>query len=287
MKEIDRLPAVPSRAPEDHKGRFGHVLVLAGSPRMTGAALLTARAAARAGAGLVTLGVPHAVHALIAPAVLEGMTLPLPCTTDGVFSEDATLPTLDFANDVAAAALGPGIGTEEETVLFVSRVAQRARPPMVVDADGLNCLAKSANVLRAAAGPRVITPHPGEAARLLGTTAAAVQTDRRAAVQALAEKFACVALLKGHRTLITDGESLYENPTGNPGMATGGAGDVLTGVVAGLLAQGLSPLDAAVLGAHAHGLAGDLAARRMGMTALIAGDILDHLGEAWLALERR
>jgi ADP-dependent NAD(P)H-hydrate dehydratase len=282
--EIERLPDLPPRSAEDHKGRFGHLLVLAGSPRMTGAALLATRAALRSGAGLVTLGLPTRIHPLVAPAMLEGMVLPLPCTEAGAFTEDAGQPTIDFILKTTAVALGPGITTEDETVLFVSRVVHRAKTPMVVDADGLNCLAKVPSVLRAAAGPRVITPHPGEAARLLGATAEAVQADRPAAAKTLAERTGAVVVLKGHGTLITDGTRVAVNRTGNPGMATGGAGDVLTGVIGALLAQGMAPFDAARLGAHVHGLAGDLAAARLGQISLIAGDLVDFLPAAFRSL---
>jgi NAD(P)H-hydrate epimerase len=252
---------------------------------MTGAALLATRAALRSGAGLVTLGLPSAIHPLVAPAILEGMVLPLPCTEAGTFAEDAVQPTLDFVLRTTAVALGPGITTEDETVLFVSRVAQRAKTPLVVDADGLNCISKVPNILRAAAGPRVITPHPGEAARLLGLTTAAVQADRAAAARTLAERTGAVVVLKGSGTVITDGTRLRVNRTGNPGMATGGAGDVLTGVIGALLAQGMAPFDAAVLGAHVHGLAGDLAAAQFGQTSLIAGDLVDFLPAAFRTME--
>ena len=181
--EIDSVPPAPERRPDDHKGRFGHVLVLAGSPRMTGAALLASRAALRSGPGLVTLGVPAAIHPLVAPAVLDCMTLPLPGTRSGAFSRDAIQPTLDFVSGVQAVALGPGITTEDQTVEFANRVAQRARVPLVLDADGLNCLAKMPSSLRAAGGPRVLTPHPGEAARLLVSKVPEVQADRVGSAQ--------------------------------------------------------------------------------------------------------
>ncbi|MCU0727323.1 MAG: NAD(P)H-hydrate dehydratase [Planctomycetes bacterium] len=283
--EITAIPSLPPRDPEAHKGDFGHLLVLAGSPRMTGAALLAVRAGLRAGAGLVTLGMPAAIHVLVAPAMLEGMALPLPCTSEGAFSEAAVLPVLDFLNRATAACLGPGITSEDETVLFVSRVIQRTRAPLVLDADGLNCLAKAPNMLRAAAGPRILTPHPGEAARLLGCPTAAIQADRHGAAETLARRYGAIVVLKGRGTVVSDGTTHFVNRTGNPGMATGGAGDVLTGLIGGLLAQHIAPFDAAILGVHLHGLAGDLAAARVGIHALIAGDILEHLPAALRTME--
>jgi NAD(P)H-hydrate epimerase len=282
--EIETVPLPPERRADDHKGRFGHLLVLAGSPRMTGAALLACRAGLRGGAGLVTLGVPAAVHPLIAPAMLDCMSLPLPGTASGAFARDAIQPTLDFVGGVEAVVLGPGITTEDQTVEFATRVAQRARTPLVLDADGLNCLAKVPSSLRAAGGPRILTPHPGEAARLLPAKVPEVQADRVGAARELSGKFGAVVALKGAGTVVTDGTRVYTNDTGNPGMATGGSGDVLTGLLGGLLAQGMEPFDAAVLAVHLHGLAGDLAARKVGMVSLVASDLLDAIGPALLAL---
>lgn len=286
MREIKGVPAAPKREPMSHKGRYGHALVLAGSPRMTGAALLTATACARAGAGLVTLGMPAAIHHLLAPAILEVMSLPLPSTPDGGFSRDAIQPAIDFATGVTAVALGPGIATENDTAAFAARLVQRLRPPLVLDADGLNCLTKNPAALRAATAPRILTPHPGEAARLAGTTVAEIQDDRTAAAHDLAERFGATVVLKGHRTVVTDGDRFRVNLTGNPGLATGGSGDILTGIIAGLLAQGMDIFDAASLGVHLHGLAGDLAAKRLGFHSLIAGDLLTELGPAFLAHAR-
>jgi NAD(P)H-hydrate epimerase len=284
VKTIDHVPPVPVREPETHKGNYGHVLVLAGSPRMTGAALLTTRGALRAGAGLVTLGVPAAIHHLIAPSVLCAMTLPLPSTKTGSFSRDAIQPAIDFTANTSALALGPGITTVDDTTFFATRVAARARVPLVLDADGLNCLAKAPTTLRPSEAPRILTPHPGEAARLLATTTPDILKDREGAAQSLAHKYGAVVVLKGHRTLVTDGDGIFLNTSGNPGMATGGSGDVLTGVIAGLLAQGMDPFDAAILGVHVHGVAGDLAAGWDGQLSLTAEQILVSLGPAFLSL---
>jgi NAD(P)H-hydrate epimerase len=286
MRREKSVPPVPVRAPEAHKGDFGHVLVLAGSPRMTGAALLTTQGALRGGAGLVTLGMPAAIHSLIAPAMLCAMSLPLPSTRAGTFARSAIQPAIDFTVNVSAVAIGPGITTDDDTTFFATRVAARTRVPLVLDADGLNCLAKSPTALRSSEAPRILTPHPGEAARLLDCSTREVVEDREGSAAKLAQKFGAIVILKGRHSLVTDGERLFENPSGNPGMATGGAGDVLTGVVAALLAQGMAPFEAAALGAHVHGVAGDLGAEKLGQHALTAADILDHLGPAFLSLAR-
>jgi NAD(P)H-hydrate epimerase len=285
LKLVDTLPALPSRPADSHKGTFGHLLVLAGSPRMAGAAVLATFGGLRSGAGLVTLGIPAAIHACAASGVRSAMTLPLPATPAGTFSRDAIQPAIDFtAGRVTAIALGPGITTDDETVAFATRLVQRIRLPLVLDADGLNCAAKSPASLRTSPAPRILTPHPGEASRLLDRRTEKIQADRKAAAHDLAEAFGCVAVLKGHGTIVADRERMYVNRTGNAGMATGGAGDVLTGVIGGLAAQGMDPFDAAVLGVHVHGRAGDLAVREIGEISLIAEDLLRFLGPAFLSL---
>ncbi len=284
MQEVRAIPTPLPRARDAHKGSFGHLLVLAGSLRMTGAALLTTGAGLRSGAGLVTLGMPAGLHPLIAPAMLAAMSLPLPPDDGTHFSPPAVEPALAFADGVTALALGPGISTAEPVVKFVREIALNARVPAVIDADGLNCLALSGADLSAARGPRVLTPHPGEAARLLGISVGEVQADRRAAAARLALGTSSLVALKGRGTVVTDGVRCFVNETGNPGMATGGTGDVLTGLIGGLLAGRMSPFDATVLGVHLHGLAGDLAASHLSEQALTAPDLLDHLGPAFLAL---
>jgi NAD(P)H-hydrate epimerase len=287
MRETTELPGLPERTPDAHKGTFGHVFILAGSVRMTGAALLTTKAALRSGVGLVTLGQPTSIHTLVAPSLLGAMSLPLPSTPEGSFSRDATQPAMDFAKKADAIGLGPGITTNTETAVFARWIVQRASTPLVLDADGLNCMGSVPTPLRTAAGPRVLTPHPGEAARLIEGKTAEIQADRIGAARHLSERFRAVVLLKGKNTVIADaeGDRYRINRTGNPGMATGGVGDVLTGIVAGFLAQGMEPFDAAVLAAHVHGLAGDIAVRTTSMPALTARDIIRHLGHAFLTLE--
>ena len=267
-EEVGRL--LPPRPRDAHKGRFGHVLVIAGSRGKTGAALLATQAAARAGAGLTTLAVPAPLQPVVESQVREAMTAALPAGTD-----DAALDALLDAR--SAIACGPGLGLAEETRALVANVVRRARVPLVLDADGLNAVAGT-GLLRARGGPTVITPHPGEMARLVGSDTAHVQGDRLGVAREFARAEGVVVVLKGARTIIArpDGGAAI-SPTGNPGMASGGTGDVLAGIIGGLLAQGLAPYDAAVLGVFAHGAAGDAVAARQGEVGLLAGDIAAEL----------
>ena len=253
---------------------------------MTCAALLATGAGLRSGAGLVTLGMPAGIHSLIAPAMLSAMSLPLPPDHRTCFGPEAVEPALEFAEGVTAIALGPGISTADTVVQFVRSISTRSPCPLVIDADGLNCLAGGPEQLGSDSRAVVLTPHPGEAARLLDCTVAEIQVDRLGAAAELARRYRAVVVLKGHQTIVSDGESFYRNLTGNPGMATGGTGDVLTGLIGGLLAQRMPALDAAILGVHLHGLAGDLAAATLSEPALTAADLLDHIGPAFLELAR-
>ncbi len=261
MKSV-RLPAdLPPRPPAAHKGDFGTVLVVAGSPGMLGAAVLCATAALRGGAGLVQVSLPVALQPLLPLAV--------PCAT--------TLPRLRPALRRAAAAAdaivaGPGLGATAAVRLLVRELLAAARAPVVLDADALNVLGPLRAPLQAAV-PVVLTPHPGEAARLLGTDARAVQRDRAAALRQLCGRSGAIVVLKGAPTLVGDGRRCYTNRTGNPGMATGGAGDVLAGLLAALVAQGMEPFAAACRAVHVHGAAGDLVARRLSQRGLIASDL--------------
>src|SRR6185295_8643554 len=274
------VPALPVRARDVHKGARGHVLMLAGSWRYPGAAVLAARAALRAGCGLVTLGCPEGARPAIAAQLLCEMSVPLPDSAPGVFSGDAVSEALDLAERCQTAAIGPGLSMEAPAQKFARDIALLAPVALVVDADGLNALHDRVDELKRAEAPRVLTPHAGEAARLLGRTTADVLKDRRGAATALAKKTGAIVVLKGAGTLVTDGERTFVNSTGNPGMATAGSGDVLTGVIASLLAQGMDPFDGAILGVHLHGIAGDLAAAQVGEHGMIASDMLDRLPEA-------
>ncbi len=277
---------LPTRPRDAHKGTFGHVFVLAGSRGFTGAAKLTAMAAARSGVGLVTLGIPEPLADIAASSLVEPMTLPLPATATETFSLDALQPALAFAADKDAVVLGPGLSQHPETRSFVHAMVRSCPQPMIIDADGLNALYRSTAILASCAGPRVLTPHPGEMARLLDCSIGDVIADREDTVRKFSIPHRCVTVLKGHATLVCDESGgLYVNSTGNSGMATGGAGDVLAGLLGGLLAQGTPPRDAALIAVYLHGLAGDLAAARMTERALIAGDLVDALPDAWRTLE--
>ncbi|AOQ25151.1 Bifunctional NAD(P)H-hydrate repair enzyme Nnr [Moorella thermoacetica] len=269
---------LPRREASGHKGLYGRVLAVGGSPGLTGAITLAATAALKAGAGLVTAAVPRGVQGILAMKTTEVMTLSLPETPAGALSRDALDPLLERLAEVDVLAIGPGLSRDPATVDLVKELLPRVQVPAVVDADALNALATDTRVLTGDHGPLVLTPHPGEMARLLGTTAAKIQEDRLEIAAKYAREWQAVLLLKGARTVIAwpDGQ-VYINPTGNPGMATAGSGDVLTGIIAGLAGQRLKPGVAAALGAYLHGAAGDEAARQRGQRAMMAGDLLDFL----------
>lgn len=278
---------LPAREASTHKGSYGHALILAGSPGKAGAAILAARAAVRSGAGLVTAAVPEPILPTVDLGSIESMTLPLPADASGHLAAEAAERLLTAAEGKDALALGPGLGQEAGTVEAIRRIVHDCPLPLVIDADGLNAFAGRPQDLAGRAAETVLTPHPGELGRLLEISAAEVQADRLAAVRRAAERTGAIVVLKGHRTLVASPEGeVHVNPTGNPGMATGGTGDVLTGMIAGLLAQGQAGYGPAGLGAvllavYLHGLAGDLAAARLGTACLAAGDLLDSLPAAF------
>lgn len=291
----------PKRRPSDNKGRFGHVLVVAGSRGMSGAAVLTAQAAARAGAGLVTLAIPRSQQSIVARQLKEVLTVPLAETSRGALSPLAVrdLEILSRKRRFNALALGPGLSQDPGTVRAVPRILQRIPLPAVVDADALNALARlsperAGSLLRGRLQPTAVTPHPGEAGRLLGMTATQVQADRGWAAGRLAGRLGAICVLKGHGTLVQDGARCWFNPTGNPGLAKGGSGDVLAGLIAGYLAQILasgveartSLRRASLLGVYLHGLAGDLGARELTQACLLPSDLLAYLPKAVQTLLR-
>ena len=283
--EVTKLPVLPPRDPEGHKGDYGRVLVIGGSRGMAGAAGLAGMAALRGGAGLVTVACPEGVAPIVAGFEPSFMTLPVPEDAQGRMAVEAFDRLYGRRADVVA--LGPGLGQGAALTGLVHGLLAELEMPVVLDADGLNLLATDIQHLERRKAPTVLTPHFGEFARLTHSTTEEIRRDPRSMAVDFARRFHVVLVLKGHRSLITDGERLAVNQTGNAGMATGGAGDVLTGLVAGLLAQGLSPFEAAQLAVHVHGLAGDAAARRLSLTSTIARDILDAAPEAFLALERQ
>jgi ADP-dependent NAD(P)H-hydrate dehydratase / NAD(P)H-hydrate epimerase len=266
---------LPERQASSHKGTFGHLLVVAGSEGKTGAAILCAQGAMRSGAGLVTLCVPAAVNSIFETCLTEAMTLPLPSSGKGHLSIADYEKIFEATRGKQAVAVGPGLGTAPETAEMVLRLYRQCQEPMVIDADGLNILAGEPAVLASPPGPRLLTPHPGEMSRLTGLATKAIQADRLAVASTFAREKGVFLVLKGADSVIAapDGR-LAVNPTGNPGMASGGMGDVLTGIIGGLLAQGLTPWQAACLGTYAHGAAGDrLAAGSGANLGLLASDL--------------
>ena len=274
------------RPPDGHKGTFGHLYAIAGSRGFAGAAKMVGEAACRSGVGLVTLGVPDPLGHVVASDLLETMTMRLPATPDESIAAAAVAPALAFAQNKEAVALGPGLSQHPETQQFVVEFVRQCEAPLVVDADGLNALSEDLGVLSVAAAVRVLTPHPGEMARLCGTTSAQVQQDREGTARAFAESHGCTVVLKGHRTVVAGADGrVFVNTNGNSGMATGGTGDILTGLLGGLMAQGMEGMDAALLAVYVHGLAGDLAAEAWTERGMVASDLIGEIPEAWRILE--
>ena len=266
------LSAIADRSPESHKGDYGKLLLLCGSRGFTGAAYLAAMGALRCGAGLVFLGVPESIYAIEAAKLNEPVVFPLP-DRDGMLSKEAIAPILDRLPQMDAVLIGCGLGQGEDALAVVSAVLQNAQCPVVLDADGINLLAGHTDLLRGRRYPTILTPHAGEFARIGGC----LGQDPMTAARKLALELGCIVLLKGHRSCITDGKMDYRNPTGNPGMAVGGSGDVLAGMITALLGQGVPPLEAAACGAWLHGKAGDLCARELGQMAMLPTDMLQAL----------
>ena len=286
MDAAELAPLVPRRRPDSHKGDYGHALVIAGSRGKGGAARLASLGALRAGCGLVTAAIPAGLQAGFVSRAMEVMTEGLPETSDGTLAASGLPRLLQLLEGKQAVAVGPGLTTHPETQRLVREVVARARVPLVLDADGVNAFAGSDELLSGRKRPLVLTPHPGEMGRLVGATGREVQSLRLSLAREFARRHACHLVLKGHRTLVaTPSGRVHVNPTGNPGMATGGSGDVLTGLLAGLLAQGIDTTAAAELAVYLHGLAGDLAAQQVGEAPLIARDILQHFPAALMRLK--
>ena len=266
------LSLLPDRNPWGHKGNFGKLLLLCGSRGYTGAAFFAAMGALRSGAGLVFLGVPESIYGIEAVKLNEPVIFPLP-DAGGRLSADAVPEILTRLPQMDAVLVGPGLGQSGGTLAVVRAVLEKAECPVVVDADGINVLSAHRDLLRGRKLPTILTPHDGEFARLGGV----IGEDRMAAAADLAHDLGCVVLLKGHETCITDGADGYLNPTGNPGMAVGGSGDVLAGVITALLGAGLPPLEAAACGAWLHGAAGDRCAAELGQYGMLPTDMLSAL----------
>ena len=269
---------IPKRYSESNKGDYGKVFIITGSTGMTGSGCLCAGAAMRSGAGLVYIGVPASLAGIYSIKLTEPIAIPLPDNGNGILSTDAIPKIFKNMEKMDAVAIGPGLYLDDATVEIVRKVIAEGKCPLVIDADGLNAVARDVSVLGNKKSAIILTPHPGEMARLTGLSTKEVQSNRPGTALDFAVKHDVIVVLKGSRTIVAlpDG-SLYVNVTGNPGMATGGAGDVLTGIIAALAGQGMKPQEAAIAGVYLHGLAGDAAAVGLGMHGMVAGDIIDKL----------
>jgi NAD(P)H-hydrate epimerase len=274
----DAIRKFPKRKPDAHKGDFGHVLVLAGSAGYTGAAYLTSQAAALSGAGLVTLAIGRSIYDIMASKLTEVMVRPFFETKDFSLSLLAEKELMSFSEKADSIAIGPGISQNKETQHLVRNLTAKLTKPIVIDADGITAIAGHPDVFKNKKAPMVLTPHPGEMARLTGKDVAGIQNSRKDVALEAANLYNTVLVLKGHRTIVVSPNGdLYENQTGNAGMATGGTGDVLTGMIAAFTAQGADLFTASVLGVYFHGMAGDAAAREKGPLSLLATDLLNKL----------
>lgn len=274
-KELNRAAVralLPDRDPWGHKGSFGKILLLCGSRGFTGAAYLAAMGALRAGAGLVYLGVPESIYAIEAVKLNEPVVFPLP-EQAGKLSAQGIPEILERLPQMDAVLVGCGMGASEGTRAVVQAVLENARCPVVLDADGINVLSGHMDILRGRQGSTILTPHDGEFRRAGGV----IGENRMTSAKEFARANGCIVLLKGHHTCITDGKTSYVNRTGNPGMAVGGSGDVLAGILTGLLGQGIAPLEAAACAAWLHGAAGDICAEEIGQYGMLPTDMLNAL----------
>jgi NAD(P)H-hydrate epimerase len=278
LEASDLASLIRPRSIDSHKGSFGHVLIVGGSVGKTGAGAMAGLGAARAGAGLVTLAVPASLHGLMEVKLTEVMTEPLAETAEQTVAREALPRIQTLLEGKQALALGPGLSEHKETIQVVLELIESSSCPLVLDADAVNGLAGHLEVLTRAGAPVILTPHPGEMGRLLERSAAEIQNDRLAVVQSFSEKYGVTLVLKGARTLIcSSGGRLAINSSGNPGLASGGTGDVLTGLIAGFLAQGLSSFDAACLGVYCHGKTADRLAIQWGDRGMMATDLLEEI----------
>jgi len=284
-----RLPTPLLRRKSNvYKNQFGHVLILAGSRQMLGAGALSSLAAMRSGAGLVTLGIPQSLNATVQKKVSNAvMTLPLAQTRNQTLAFSAFKQIKDSYSKYNAIALGPGLSENPSTQRLILRIIETSPLPLIIDADALNALCRHLNILTKSSTVKILTPHPGEMSRLTKTKKSAIEKNRKAAADTFAKKHHCTLLLKGAQTIVASfGKKIYTNTTGNSGMATAGSGDVLTGMIAAFLAQGLTAFDAAKYGAYLHGKAGDYAAKNKTRLSMIASDIIEYIPKAVQSLSK-
>jgi NAD(P)H-hydrate epimerase len=270
------------RKKESHKGNYGRILVLAGAEGMTGAAFLSCQGALSSGSGLVVNGIPKSLNQIMEIKLTEVMTLPLEETSERTLSLSAEGAIIDAVSRNDVIVLGPGIGRNKETGELVRNLIRSVKKPLVLDADGINAIEGEMDILKSRPASTVITPHPGEMARLYGTSAEHINTRREEIAEEVAKATGVFVCLKGHGTVVAspDGE-VYVNHTGNSGMATGGTGDVLTGMIASFIGQGIDEYSAVIAAVYLHGLAGDIAVEDIGPFCLIATDLIDYLPEAF------
>lgn len=262
----------PERNPNTHKGDYGKILLLCGSRGYTGAAALAALGALRSGAGLVYLGVPESIYEIEATKLWEPVVIPFP-DDSGMFDSSANDKIIEMIPKMDAVLIGPGLGQSSGTLYIVQSVLKHCSCPVVLDADGINVISSHKDILRDRTAPTILTPHDGEFQRIGGI----ISENRCESAAALAAELGCIVLLKGHRTVVTDGITCYVNQTGNPGMATGGCGDVLAGIITSLIGQGIAPFEAAACGAWLHGAAGDLCAKKIGQYGMLPQDMINVL----------
>ena len=272
LNQEDIMSLLPDRKIDGHKGDFGKILLLCGSRGYTGAAALAAMGALRSGAGLVFLGVPESIYVIEAIKLTEPVVFPLP-DHEGMLAASGIGEICARAEKMDALLIGCGMGQSEQTGQVLDAVLTTYQGPVVLDADGINLLQGNMDIVRGRQAPTILTPHEGEFARIGGK----IQGDRVAAAKQFAKENGCILVLKGHNTVITDGTNTYLNPTGNPGMAVGGSGDVLAGILVSLLGQGLMPLEAAACAAWLHGKAGDQCAAEIGQYGRLPGELLEVL----------
>ena len=266
------------RDKNSNKGTFGHQLNICGSYSMFGAAVISAESALRSGVGLLKLVIPESAYPLAASHLTQPIFKPVAQTLDGTFSADITYSLKSEFDWASAILFGCGVGDNDDTRIICDYVLKNAKCPVVIDADGINCLSRCINIIKDIKAPAVLTPHPGEMARLVSKTVAEIQNDRINIAKGFAKENNIVLVLKGANTIVTDGKSVFVNVTGNPGMAMGGTGDMLSGIIASFIAQGASPLDAAAAGVYLHGLCGDEAAKRVSQRGMTVSDMTELLG---------
>lgn len=293
MIEIKKIPKIMPRDPDSHKGNYGRVLVIAGSIGMTGAACLCSKAVIRAGAGLVTLAIPESLNPIMEVKLTCVMTLPLPQTKNGALAKEAKGVVLEFSKGFDAVIIGPGLSQHPDTKEFIVDLLHEINLPVVLDADGLNAIVDKLYILNETKSSIILTPHPGELARLMNTKSTRdIQINRIKTVKEFISTISqscnsnnekeIVLILKGNRSIVINSDKIYINNTGNPGMASGGSGDVLSGIIGAFIAQGFTPFSAAQLGVYIHGVAGDYAAKEKGEISMIATDIIDYLPKAFI-----